>query len=153
MKKLLLAGIPVILLLVLALGACSSTPSTGTTPPPGTTASSTTSAASTSGPATAGQLAASGQAVFSSYCSRCHGSNGQGGTGPTIIGTGQSLDKYSTAQGLYSFISTVMPANAPGSLSSQQYLEVTAYLLLQNGYVSSGQAMDSASLGGIPLTK
>jgi adhesin HecA-like repeat protein len=46
-----------------------------------------------------------------------------------------------------------MPFEAPGSLSSQQYLDVTAYLLLQNGLVSSGQAMDSASLGGIPLTK
>jgi hypothetical protein len=42
-----------------------------------------------------------------------------------------------------------MPANAPGSLSSQQYLEVMAYLLLQNGFVTSGQALDN--LGGISL--
>jgi cytochrome c len=143
MKKLLVVGVPLILLLALFLGACSSSSSTGTSSPPGTTSSSTAP-----GGTTAGQLAAGGQGVFSSICAKCHGANGQG-----IIGSGQSLDKYKTAQGLYSFISSSMPLNAPGSLSSQQYLEITAYLLLQNSYVSSGQAMDSSSLGSISMTK
>ena len=148
MKKPLMPGVPLILLLALVLGACSSGSSTSTTTSSGTTASSTSPSA-----VTAGQLSASGQGVFSSHCSRCHGNTGQGVTGPAIIGSGQALAKYNTAQGVYSFISTTMPANAPGSLSSQEYLELTAYLLLQNGFVSSGQAVDSASLGGIPLTK
>lgn len=154
MKKLLMMGVPVILLLALVLSACSSGSTTSPTTSPGTSTSSSTQATSTSSSGTtAGQLATDGQAVFSAHCAKCHGNNGQGATGPTIIGSGQSLNKYSTAQGLYSFISTIMPADAPGSLSAQEYLEVTAFLLLQNGFVSSGQAMDSASLGGIPLTK
>jgi alcohol dehydrogenase (cytochrome c) len=139
MKKLWLAGIPLIVLLVSILGACGSS---------GTTTSTTSS--TPSGP-TAGGLAASGKTVYAANCAQCHGANGEGVTAPTVIGTGQALAKYNTAQELYNFISTNMPFNNPGTLSSQQYLELTAFLLVQNSYVQSGQAMDSASLAGIAL--
>jgi alcohol dehydrogenase (cytochrome c) len=152
MKRVWLIGIPVIAVLMLAVGACSS--SGATTPSAASTTSITSTVATTSttsGGPTAGDLAASGQGVFSSDCSSCHGDNGQGRTAPAVIGSDQALAKYKTAQGLLSFISSNMPFNAPGSLSAQQYLEVTAYLLVQNNFVSSGQVLDSASLGGIAL--
>jgi hypothetical protein len=44
-----------------------------------------------------------------------------------------------------------MPFRSPGSLSAQQYLELTAYLLVENNFVSGGQALDSASLAGTAL--
>ena len=137
MKRLWLISIPLIVLLLFA--ACSS----------GTTTSPTTT--TTSGGTTAGQLSASGQAVFASNCARCHGNNGQGGAGPAIIGSTQGLAKYNTAQGLLTYVSGNMPASAPGSLSSQQYLEVTAYLIVQNSFVSSGQALEVGGLVGITL--
>src|SRR5690606_4168647 len=34
----------------------------------------------------------------------------------------------------YGFIASAMPASAPGSLPPQQYADITAYLLNQNGY-------------------
>ena len=139
MKKLWLISLPVIVLLLLA--ACTS----------GTTTSPTAATSTTAGGTTAGQLSASGQAVFSSRCAGCHGASGQGGAGPTIIGSGQALAKYNTAQGLLAYISANMPASAPGSLSAQQYLEVTAYLLVQNNYVSSGQVLEVAGLVSISL--
>jgi mono/diheme cytochrome c family protein len=151
MKSLWLIGIPVIAVLVLVLAACSSSGTTTSTASTTSTTSTVATTSTTSGAPTAGDLAASGQGVFSTHCSSCHGNNGQGVTAPAVIGSDQALAKYKTAQGLLSFISTNMPFNAPGSLSSQQYLELLAYLLVQNNFVSSGQAMDSASLGSITL--
>jgi cytochrome c len=152
MKRLWLIGIPVIAVLMLAAGACSSSGGTTSTTATSTSITSTVATTSTtSGAPTAGDLAASGQGVFSNNCAKCHGDKGQGVTAPAVIGSGQALAKYKTAQGLLSFISTNMPFSSPGSLSAQQYLEVLAYLLVQNNYVSSGQVIDSASLGGITL--
>ena len=167
MKRFWLVAIPVFLILALALGACSSsgtttssstsTPSTTSTPTTTsstttqTTTSSTSTTSTTPGAPTAGELASSGQGVYASHCAGCHGKNGQGVTAPAVIGSNQALAKYNTAQGLLKFITEVMPASNPGSLSSQQYLEVTAYLLVQNNFVTDGQAMDSASLSGITL--
>jgi mono/diheme cytochrome c family protein len=135
MKKLWMIAVPLIVLL--ALAACGSS-GTGTT-------------TTTSGGQTAGGLADSGRGVYSSQCAGCHGASGRGGTGPTLIGSGQALAKYNTAQGLLSFISSSMPASNPGSLSSQQYLAVMAYLLVQNNLVSSGQSLEVAGLVNISL--
>jgi len=159
MKRFWLVAIPVFMILALALGACSSsgttTPSSTSTTSSSTTTQTTTSSTSTTstapGTPTAGELASGGQGVYASHCAGCHGNNGQGVTAPAVIGSNQALAKYNTAQGLLKFITEVMPATNPGSLSSQQYLEVTAYLLVQNNFVTDGQAMDSASLSGITL--
>jgi mono/diheme cytochrome c family protein len=140
MKKLWLIGVLVLVSLVFA--ACSG--STTSSSPTATTSTTTPPAAPT-----AGELAESGQGVYASRCSSCHGSEGQGGVAPRLIGSGQTLATYTNAQGLLSYISSNMPANSPGSLTSQQYLEVAAYLLLRNEYVMSGQALEN--LGGISL--
>ncbi len=131
--------------MVIAASACGS----GTSPtPPGT--SSTVSPGQT-GAATAGTLAAAGRTVYTGRCAGCHGDNGQGRTGPAVIGSGAQLAKYNTAGGLYDKISTTMPATAPGSLSSQDYLSVTAYLLVQDGYVGNDTQLTAGQLDGIPL--
>jgi polar amino acid transport system substrate-binding protein len=100
---------------------------------------------------TTGQPADTGKAIFASHCARCHGANGQGVTAPTVIGTNSSLDKYNTAQGLYNFVSTAMPANAPGSLSQQDYLDVVTFLLVQDKYISPGTVLNTSQLGSISL--
>jgi mono/diheme cytochrome c family protein len=123
--------------LITACGGQKSTATTTSTPTPTVT--------------TAGQLAEAGQTVFATHCARCHGDKGQGITGPTLIGSSNTLDKYGTAQGLLNFIDTSMPLNAPGSLSQQDYLEVVSYLLVQNNFVSSGTALDAGSLNSVTL--
>jgi hypothetical protein len=73
-------------------------------------------------------------------------------TAPAVIGPQASLGKYGTAQGLFSYVSTTMPFNAPGSLTQQQYLEVTAHILLQNNIVTSSTPFSTSALGGISIS-
>ena len=96
-------------------------------------------------------MADAGKTVFASHCSRCHGDQGQGVSAPAVIGTGAHLSKYNTAQGLLDFVDTTMPANNPGSLSHQDYLDVVSYLLTQDSDVSAGTAFDESQLGSITL--
>ena len=78
--------------------------------------------------------AARGAAVYTQYCAVCHGANLQGEAGTPLMGR-TFLQAYGagTAAQLYDFLSRQMPLNAPGSLSQQQYLDVTAFILERNG--------------------
>ena len=121
-------------------------PPTTTTIPPTTTSVPPTTPTATGTGQTAGELANAGQSIVSGVCSECHG-----GAAPILTGPGASLGKYGTGQGLFDKISTTMPANAPGTLSQQQYLQVTAYLLLANNYVTANAIISRSTLAGIPL--
>ncbi len=153
--------IVLIIAMVFAVSACSSAPpasstapSTSTSAPPSSSSSPSASASATAaGGQTYGQFANAGKTVFTNKCAKCHGDNGQGVTGPAVIGSNAHLDKYNTAQGLLSFISTSMPFDAPGSLSSQDYLNVLGFLLVQNNYVSANTAFDQNQLNNIQLKK
>jgi cytochrome c len=70
--------------------------------------------------------------VYAESCAECHGAKGQGGTGPTVIGGSKRIASYQTTTRLYDYVSRVMPFDAPGSLKSDQYWNVTAYLLHEN---------------------
>src|ERR1700681_1104458 len=92
-----------------------------------------------------GTQAAAGATVYSATCQQCHGVNLQGQSGPGLVGA--AFPKYvgtsGTAATLEDFIARQMPADKPGSLTQQQYLDVTAFLLARNGYPP----------GNVPLTK
>jgi polar amino acid transport system substrate-binding protein len=139
-----------LVLIVLSSSACSpGAPAPTATPaakPPQATAAVPPPAA-----ATAGQLADAGRTVFSASCARCHGANGQGGSGPANIGSSNQLAKYANGEGLYDKVSATMPVGAPGSLTAGQYLQLTAFLLLQNGFVKAADPLDAAKLSAIPL--
>lgn len=100
---------------------------------------------------TFGSMAESGNTVFTSRCAQCHGDSGQGIKAPAVIGSGASLGKYSTAKGLFDFISTAMPPTKPGSLSNQDYLNVLSYLLVQNSYAFPATAFDENALVDLKL--
>lgn len=117
----------------------------------GCSQSPTTTPSPTSTLPTAGQLADTGKTVFASRCAGCHGAAGGGGGAPAIIGAGAFLGKYNTAQGLVDFVSTAMPANAPGTLSRQDYLDLVSYLLVQNNYVSADTSIDESKLSNISI--
>ena len=80
-----------------------------------------------------------GKTVFANRCSRCHGVQGQGVSGPALIGSNASLGKYNTAQGLFNYISAGMPFDAPGTLSRDEYLQVTGFILTENKFISAEQ--------------
>jgi cytochrome c5 len=95
--------------------------------------------ASTTSTITWGDLQKNGAPEFGSICSACHGKTGGGGFGPPVLGNNANLWKYYTAKGLLDFLSIAMPFNAPGSLTPQQYLNDMGFLLVGNGYASTGQ--------------
>lgn len=78
-----------------------------------------------------------GQFVFVQHCVICHGAQLQGVAAPPLQGPrfGRSMAAaHMTTQKLYTFISTAMPINEPGTLKPQQYEDVLAFILRRNGY-------------------
>ncbi len=136
-----LLAVSILLAVVGAVGCGKSAPSSVSSPAPPTSQSGTT----------AGQLAQVGQTVYANRCAKCHGVQGQGITGPVLIGPTNSLDKYGTAQGLLDFIDTSMPLDAPASLSGQDYLNVVSFLLVQNNWISSTAPLNAGNLSSISL--
>ncbi len=151
---------PQVLALILALivlaasaTACSSygpSPAATTAPQP---SEPTKAAGAPAAPAavTAGSLADGGKTIFANKCAGCHGPNGGGGTGPANIGPSNQLAKYATAKGLYDKVSTTMPRSAPGSLTATEYMQVTAFLLVQNTFVKAADPLDASKLAAIAL--
>lgn len=70
---------------------------------------------------------ATGKTSYEQRCGTCHGQD--------LIG---SIAGYPTAWLFYSYASTAMPADAPGSLQPQQYADIVAYLLSENGHPATG---------------
>jgi cytochrome c5 len=81
--------------------------------------------------------AARGEKTYQQFCSACHGARLQGA--PAAPLTGEALrarweDGKHTLDDLYYIIRSLMPNNAPGSLSKAQYVEVIAFILQVNHY-------------------
>ena len=93
--------------------------------------------------------ATQGSAVYAQSCAMCHGASLEGAAGPALAGNqfrqawvnpGLSLRDY------HERIVKTMPVQAPGSLSEDQYLSVTAYVLARNGYAAGPASLTTASL-------
>ena len=99
------------------------------------------------------EQAARGAAVYTQYCAVCHGANLQGEAGTPLMGR-TFLQAYGsgTAAQLYDFLSRQMPLNAPGSLSQQQYVDVTAFILARNGLPPGATLLSTASLDQVSLS-
>jgi alcohol dehydrogenase (cytochrome c) len=110
-----------------------------------------------SAPGTGGytkEQAQTGAQVYSQSCSLCHGSRLQGDPAPALTGAAfaQALQStYTTTSKLYALIATQMPVNDPGSLSKEQYTEVLAFILAENGYPAGGASLDAAHLDELAL--
>lgn len=79
-------------------------------------------AAQAEGYITEDQIAA-GNTAYQAECASCHGQD--------MVA---SIARYPSAALFYTFISQAMPASAPGSLPPQQYADIVAYLLSENGW-------------------
>lgn len=73
-------------------------------------------------------------------------------TVPALIGP-NALQKFPTAQEMYNFIHKAMPFNKPGSLDTQQYLYVMAFLLERNNKIPAGTTLQLDNLASIPVSK
>lgn len=128
----------------------TTTPTTTTSTAPTTPVTTSTPTQTTTVPTvTWGELASRGERTFLSICAPCHGDDGQGDIGPSIIGS--SIRSYQTAFRLLAFISTNMPQDGPGSLSTGTYQRILAYILTESGFVQPDTIFNENELNNIPL--
>lgn len=83
---------------------------------------------------------AHGKSLYGSACAKCHGANMQGITAPALSGAAfaPATGSHLTIGGIYTYMSTNMPADRPGKLKDADYADIMAYLLSANGYAPGG---------------
>ncbi len=92
------------------------------------------------------QQAQAGAAKYADNCEQCHGAQLEGRAGPALRGPAFAPPSANLTVGeIFTMVSQQMPASNPGSLDRQDYVEIIAYLLQQNGYPAGPQALDTAS--------
>jgi mono/diheme cytochrome c family protein len=87
--------------------------------------------------------ATAGAAAYQTNCSRCHGVNLEGVSGPALKGAAMAGSQ--TVADIYGFVSQQMPAGAPGSLNAATYTAIMAFLLKQNGHPAGSTPLTPAS--------
>jgi S-disulfanyl-L-cysteine oxidoreductase SoxD len=81
--------------------------------------------------------AARGESLYAQHCAACHGAKLEGNPAVPLAGEkflGRWADGQHSLDDLLYIIRTLMPYNAPGSLSRQQYADLAAYILKSNHY-------------------
>ncbi|MEO6799254.1 MAG: transporter substrate-binding domain-containing protein [Rhodanobacter sp.] len=79
--------------------------------------------------------AESGKQKFLENCAQCHGPTLAGRAGPALKGPNFASAKAKFhVSDIFTIVSQNMPATEPGSLPHQDYVEIMAFLLQQNGY-------------------
>ena len=99
----------------------------------------------------AGRQVAQGEAIYARRCAKCHGANGEGKMGPSLVGPQHHLSGYGTADVLFDYTRQVMPADRPGRMQEVEYWAVLAYLLKENGLLPPGTILESATAPQIAL--
>jgi mono/diheme cytochrome c family protein len=76
-----------------------------------------------------------GLSQYSANCAKCHGDNLQGRSGPALTGKHFATEKSAYTVGdVFHIVAQNMPAAQPGSLAHDDYVQIMAFLLQQNGY-------------------
>jgi cytochrome c len=109
----------------------------------------------------AGQgTAAQGRPIYQARCAKCHGAEGEGASGGTLVGRGSLTDPdpdqtvgnyWPYATTLFDFIRRAMPMDAPATLSDDEVYAVSAYLLYLNRIVGVEEQLDADSLPRIRM--
>ena len=92
--------------------------------------------------------AARGGELYQQYCAACHGARLEGNSAAPLTGAtfrARWEDGQHTLDDLFYIVRSLMPNNAPGSLSRAQYADVVAYVLKANGYPAGETELAPAS--------
>jgi mono/diheme cytochrome c family protein len=85
-----------------------------------------------------------GQSIYQKNCQDCHGStldNGEFGGAPL---KGSYFSQHwgsGDVSALFGYVNTLMPPDRPGQLSERSYVDLTAFLLSNNGYAAGAEEL------------
>lgn len=95
-----------------------------------------------------------GREQFEVSCGHCHGDDLGGGDGPALVGAGFMRNWLEDSlQSLYDHVRREMPGDFPGSLSEDQAVDLTGFLLQANGLPAGSEPLepDPRLLAGIMI--
>lgn len=89
------------------------------------------------------EQASRGETVYSETCISCHGQDlGGNSNSPGLKGMGfMFLWEGRTVGEFFEKIRSEMPTDRPAQLPVQNYLDVVAYILLENGFPAAGREL------------
>ena len=93
-----------------------------------------------------------GRAGYGKSCGACHGASLEGGAGVGLMGAPFARswgDGRHNLRDFYEVVSKQMPKNAPGSLTEDEYLAITAFILEKNGYAPAKDKLTAAKLDAV----
>lgn len=96
------------------------------------------------------EQATAGATAYRSSCAACHGVQLEGPQAPGLAGQ-DVMGNWSTAGGLYDFISVAMPPTEPGKLGEETYLNIVAYIMKFNGAEPGDKALTTADMASVNL--
>jgi mono/diheme cytochrome c family protein len=109
-----------------------------------TVAATTTAGAQQRPPAFTEDQVARGKSIYQKNCQDCHGStldNGEFGGAPLRGSYFRQHWGAGDVSGLFGYMNTLMPPDRPGQLSPQSYVDLTAFLLSNNGYAAGAEEL------------
>jgi S-disulfanyl-L-cysteine oxidoreductase SoxD len=94
-----------------------------------------------------GEQADRGAGIYAQRCGACHGAalNGTGEAPPLVGGEFVSHWDTLTVGDLYDRVRTTMPQNDPMSMTREEYADVLAYMLKNNGFPAGSRELDKRS--------
>src|SRR6478672_6919674 len=88
----------------------------------------------------------SGRLEFAAKCQTCHGAQLQGTGAPALKGRSFNLQwNGKTLSALYNYVHTEMPLGNPDSLKLQEYADIVAFILSQNGLPGGDERLTPTS--------
>ena len=91
---------------------------------------------------------ADGEAAYGTYCASCHEIDQ--GIGPRL--KREVIATRLTGASLLSYSRRNMPYQAGNTLLPQQYLDITAYLLVREGLMDTSMTLTEVNAGSVTLT-
>jgi S-disulfanyl-L-cysteine oxidoreductase SoxD len=85
-----------------------------------------------------------GKAIYQKNCQDCHGStldNGEFGGAPLKGSYFRQHWGSGDVSALFGYVNTLMPPDRPGQLTAQSYVDLTAFLLSNNGYAAGTEEL------------
>jgi mono/diheme cytochrome c family protein len=95
-------------------------------------------------PAFTEEQVARGRSIYQKNCQDCHGStldNGEFGGAPLKGSYFRQHWGTGDVSALFGYVNTLMPPDRPGQLSPQSYVDLTAFLLSNNGYTAGAEEL------------